>query len=465
MTIYEKNEALGGRARQFQAHGYTFDMGPSWYWMPDVFEHFFTRFDKKVETSYDLKRLDPGFQMIFPDQRMQIPSSWEEVKRRFEEMELGSAKQLELFMHDAAFKYESGVNSLVYKPSLSVKEFLSKDVLKHFFRLQLFSSYRDHVASYFKEPKLQQLMEFPVLFLGTAPKETAALYSLMAYAGLKQGTFYPMGGFGSVVNAFVQLCLDLGVRFMTETNVHHIQVKEGVAQAIATSKGLFTFDYLIAGADYQHVEAELLPQQYRNYQSKYWEKKTMSPSALLFYIGVGTKLPKLAHHNLFFDKDVEQHTQEIYERPQWPTDPLFYVCCPSKTDPSVAPEGSENLFVLMPLSAGLEDTDSLRDQYFQLLMSRLEAYVGKAIIEHIDYKRSYCIQDFQMDYNAYKGNAYGLANTLSQTAFLKPKIKNKKVDNLYYTGQLTVPGPGVPPAIISGQVVADHLLKQLNSKK
>ncbi len=462
VTVYEKNEELGGRARQFKAKGYTFDMGPSWYWMPDVFNKFFSRFNKSSTDFYTLKKLDPGFQIIFDqDNTMAIPADWPSILTLFEEKERGSSQKLEKFMAEAAFKYDFGINKLVYEPGLSIKEVCKKEIFSNIFNLQIFTSYRNHVSKYFKNSDIKALLEFPVLFLGTAPAETPALYSLMAYSGIKTGTFYPTGGFGKVIDGFVSLCEELGVQFETNVMVESINVENLKAKSISTSKGEFSFDYIVASADYNHVDEKLLKKEYRNYNESYWEAKTFSPSSLLFYLGVDCKIKKLQHHNLFFDEDIELHTQEIYKNPSWPTNPLFYACCPSKTDDGVAPKGKENLFLLMPLASGLNDDMKLRETYFNTMMERLEKYCGQNITKHIEYKRSYCIKDFKEDYNAYKGNAYGLANTLMQTANLKPKIINKKINNLFYAGQLTVPGPGVPPSIISGQVVADYISKKI----
>jgi phytoene desaturase len=462
VTVYEKNNELGGRARQFKAKGYTFDMGPSWYWMPDVFDKFFNRFNKKSSDFYSLKQLDPGFQIIFDNKSaLSVPANWSSILSLFEEKEKGSAKKLEKFMDEAAFKYDFGINKLVYEPGLSLKEVCKKDIFKNLFKLQIFTSYKKHVAKYFTNPFLKALLEFPVLFLGTSPEQTPALYSLMAYSGIKTGTFYPSGGFGNVIQGFVNLCKDQGVEFQNDVIVERINVKDNKARSISTSKGEFNFDYIVASADYHHVDGKLLEKEYQNYNEDYWQKKTFSPSSLLFYLGIDCKIEKLQHHNLFFDEDIETHTDEIYKNPSWPTKPLFYVCCPSKTDDTVAPKGKENLFLLMPLAPGLKDDARLREKYFEIMMNRLEKYCEQDIIKQIEYKKSYCLEDFKHDYNAYKGNAYGLANTLLQTANLKPKIINKKVSNLFYTGQLTVPGPGVPPSIISGQVVADFISKKI----
>ena len=455
VSIIEKNLQIGGRARQFSSNDFIFDMGPSWYWMPDVFEKFFNQFNKSASDYFDLIKLDPGFQMIFSNhETISIPASYTKLEELFEQIEPGSANKLKKFMDEAKFKYEFSMDSLIYEPGISFNELFKKEIFKNLFKLQIFSSYKKHVANYFKNKKIRTLLEFPVLFLGTAPKETPALYSLMAYSGFIQGTYYPMGGFHKVIDGMKKLCEELGVKIHTNEDVQKIHIHNNKAYQIETQTKKYESDIIVASADYHHVENKLLDKKYRNYSEKYWNKKIFSPSCLLFYLGINKKLKKLIHHNLFFDADIEQHIKDIYTDKNWPENPLFYACCPSKTDLTVAPEGQENLFLLIPISPGSNDNNHIREKYFKLMIKRLEKYCGQNIMDAIIYKKSYCINDFKNDYNAYKGNAYGLANTLFQTANFKPSIFNKNVSNLYYTGQLTVPGPGVPPSLISGQVVA-----------
>jgi phytoene desaturase len=465
VMVFEKNQQLGGRMRQFESQGFVFDMGPSWYWMPDVFERFFARFGHHSSDFYELKKLDPGFQIIYNNEEViKVPANWEELLDLFERHETGAADKLKKFLKEAAYKYEVGINNLIYQPGLSISELITPATIKGAFRLQLFSSFSKHVRSYFKNEKLIALMEFPVLFLGAMPQNTPALYSLMNYAGLKQGTFYPMGGFKKVIDAMIKIGTERGVEFFTSEAIESIIKKENSRIQLSTTTRTIEVDGIIASADYNHIEAKLLKQEDRNYSDKYWNNKIFAPSCLIFYVGVNKKVNNLQHHNLFFDADFPLHAKEIYTDPKWPTKPLFYVCCPSKTDASVAPEGMENLFILMPIAAGLEDNGSVRQEFFSVLMKRLEKFTGINISEDIVYTKSYCIKDFVSDYNSYKGNAYGLANTLMQTANFKPKIKNKKIDNFYYAGQLTVPGPGVPPSIVSGQVAANELIKSLKGE-
>lgn len=465
VTIFEKNSMPGGRARQFSEQGFTFDMGPSWYWMPDVFENYFKKYGKSTKDYYDLVRLDPSYRVYFGEEdHLDIPASMEALRDMFEELEPGSGTKLDQFLKEGAYKYEVGINDLVHKPATSVTEFLDMRLAKGVLKLHVFQSISKYIRKYFSHPKIIQLMEFPVLFLGAMPSETPALYSLMNYADMALGTWYPKGGMHKIVEGMVALAKSKGVKFEFNSPVEQINMNGVKAKGITANGKALDQDYIVAGADYQHVEQTLLPPQVRRYNDKYWDSRKMAPSSLLFYLGVDKKLDNLQHHNLFFDESFEVHAHEIYKDPKWPSKPLFYVCCPSKTDKTVAPEGQENVFILIPVAPDLKDSEEIREKYYNLVMERLEKLTKQSIKEHVVYKRGYAHKDFINDYNAYKGNAYGLANTLKQTAILKPSIINKKVPNLYYTGQLTVPGPGVPPSLISGQVVAGEIIKSINKK-
>jgi len=462
VTLLEKNDRPGGRARQYQAQGFTFDMGPSWYWMPEVFEQFFQRFGKSTADYYDLRRLDPSYLIYFgQDDTMEVPAQRDALYALFESYEPGSSAKLAQFLAEAEYKYKVGMSEFVFKPSHNILEFADPRIVASLFKLEMFSSISTAVRKLFKHEQLIQLLEFPVLFLGATPQKTPALYSLMNYADLALGTWYPMGGMHEIVKAMVSLAEELGVDIRLNQEVQQIIVPNGHATEVVTQNQTYTVDAVVGGADYEHLDQHVLPPHLRNYSASYWDKRTMAPSSLLFYIGIDKKLPGLHHHNLFFDEDFALHAQEIYEDPQWPSKPLFYVCAPSVTDPSVAPAGHENLFFLVPLAPDLEDTDAQREKYFKIIVDRFEKLTGHAIRDHIVYQRSYAHRDFEADYHAFKGNAYGLANTLLQTAFLKPKMRNRKVNNLFYAGQLTTPGPGVPPSLISGQVVAEEVHKIL----
>lgn len=466
VTLLEKNSGPGGRARMWEKDGFRFDMGPSWYWMPEVFENYFALFDKKTSDFYQLKRLDPSYRIFFgKDDQIDVPAAMNELEDLFEQLEPGSSKKLSQFLTDAHFKYRAGMGDLVFKPSHSIAEYLDPGIISKSFRLQLFTSMHNHVRKYFSDIRLIKLLEFPVLFLGGTPQTIPAMYSMMNYADLVLGTWYPIGGMYEIVKAMARVAEDNGADIRYSTEVSRIEVKGRQAAQVHTNNGTYNADVVISGADYKHTDSQLISPTNSNYSKDYWEKRTLSPSALIFYIGINKKVNGINHHNLFFDEDFERHAAHIYNHPQWPEKPLFYVCCPSKTDTSVAPPGCENLFFLMPVAPGLDDTETIREKYFDTLINRFEQITGENICNSIIVKRSYAINDFKADYNSYKGNAYGLANTLTQTAFLKPKMRSKKVKNLFYTGQLTVPGPGVPPAIISGQIVANEALKYLTALK
>jgi phytoene desaturase len=472
VTVVEKHLIPGGRARQFSEAGFTFDMGPSWYWMPDVFERYFQCFGKKRSDYYSLKRLDPSYRVVWENQTLDIPADYEELKKLFEIIEPGSAVKLDRYLQQAAYKYNVGIKKLVQKPGQSWSEFMDWELIKGIFKLEVFSSIKRLIYKNFKDPKLRQLLEFPVLFLGALPKDTPALYSLMNFADMQGGTWYPEKGMYSIVSAMYDLAKELGVKFNFGENVTSITSQENLATGIKSviseintnTVKTYKADVIVATADYHFVENELLQPHLRSYSESYWNKCVMAPGCLLYYVGLNKKLKSIVHHTLFFDVDFEKHGREIYVSKEWPSNPLFYVCASSVSDKAVAPEGCENLFFLIPVAAGLKgDTEELRNKYFAQIVTRFEKYIGEKILESVVYKKTFGPVDFVNEYNAFKGNAYGLANTLLQTAVLKPSCRSKKVKNLFYAGQLTVPGPGVPPSLISGEVVAREVIKHFDS--
>lgn len=460
VRVIEKNGSPGGRAARLKEAGFTFDMGPSFYWMPDVFERYFNQFGKKASDYYSLQRLDPSYRIYWNDGYTDIPAAFQQLKDVFESFEKGSGEKLEKYLKEAAYKYAVGINNLVYKPGLSLTEFLDWSVIKGVFRLDVITSIKTHIQKHFQHPKLRQLMEFPVLFLGALPEDTPALYSLMNYADIKGGTWYPQGGMYAVVEGMYNLAKELGVQFSFNEKAEEIVIEGKKAKRVVTKKNIYEADAVISGADYHFTETGLLPQQYRSYSEHFWQKKVMAPSCLLYYVGLNKKLKNIAHHSLFFDVPFDQHGREIYKDPKWPTEPLFYVSVSSVTDPSVAPAGCENIVFLVPIAAGLKgDDEELREKYFRMIINRMERHIGEPVSDFIVYKKSYSVSDFVHDYNSFRGNAYGLANTLKQTAIFRPSCRSKKVKNLFYTGQLTVPGPGVPPSLISGEVVTKEVIK------
>ena len=456
--VYEKNETLGGRARQLKKEGFTFDMGPSWYWMPDVFESFYNDFGKKTSDFYKLERLDPGYQVVFGEnERILIGDSLEKIYSVFEKEEKGSSVKLKRFINIAKENYNIAIKDLVYRPGISPLELITPQTVK---KIKYFlSNIKKDVCKDFQSPKLRQILQFPVLFLGAKPSKTPSFYNFMNYADFGLGTWHPEKGMYSIVMAMVDLAKSLGVKFYTNSEIEKICVdNDGRAKGIKINNKLEKADIVLSGADYHHSES-LLDHKYRRYSKAFWNKKTFAPSSLLFYIGLDKKIKNVSHHTLFFDVDFDEHADSIYNNPSWPKDPLFYVNFPSISDPTMAPKGKEACFILIPIAPGIEDSKKLREIYFQKVLDRLEKLTKQNIKDNIIFSESFCVNDFIKEYNSYKGNAYGLANTLFQTAFLRPKLISNKVKNLYFTGQLTVPGPGVPPAIISGKLVAELISK------
>jgi phytoene desaturase len=457
VTVLEKNSSVGGRARLLTKDGFKFDIGPTWYWMPDVFEKFFKDFNKIPSDFYDLKKLAPAYQVYFDQlNSLLISDKIEEIYQVFEKEEKGSSMYLKKFLKAAKFNYEVAVNNLVYKPGNSITELVTFQTIANV--NQFFKSISTEVRRNIKSKKLIQILEFPVLFLGAKPSNTPSFYSFMNYADFGLGTWHPKGGMFEVVKGFVTLAEQLGVKIITEQNVEKIVVENAIVKGVMVNQKFMEADFVISGADYHHSET-LLEEKYRMYSEKYWNKRTFAPSALLFYVGFSKKLKNVSHHTLFFDSNFDKHAIEIYDKPKWPKDPLFYASFPSITDDSFAPNGNEAATFLIPIAPGLTDIPEIREEYFFKLIDRLEKLTDQNVRDDIIFKESYCVNDFVKDYNSFKGNAYGLANTLTQTAFLRPKIQSKKVKNLFFTGQLTVPGPGVPPAIISGKIVSELLIK------
>lgn len=457
VTIYEKNSTIGGRARQLKKDGFTFDIGPTWYWMPDVFERFFNDFGKKPSDYYELIKLSPAYQVYFGvNEFVTIADNLPEIITTFESIEKGSGEKLKSFMKEAQSNYDIAIKDLVYRPGVSPLELITIETAMKV--NQFFGNISKDIRRRFKNKKLVQILEFPVLFLGAKPSDTPSFYSFMNFADFGLGTWHPKNGMYSVVLAMEQLAKELGVTININSNIEKIEVTDGKATALVVNGERISADIILSGADYHHSET-LLDEQHRAYSEKYWEKKTFAPSSLLFYVGFDKKIKNVEHHSLFFDVDFDVHAQDIYDNPKWPKEPLFYASFPSKTDSNSAPDGKEAAIFLIPLAPGLNDTNELREAYFEKILTRLEKLTEQSLKNNIIFKESFCVNDFVKDYNSYKGNAYGMANTLLQTAFLRPKLKSKKVKSLYFTGQLTVPGPGVPPALISGKLVADLIEK------
>jgi phytoene desaturase len=465
VTVIEKNEQCGGRASLFREKGFSFDMGPSWYLQPEVFETWFAAFGKKPSEYYALKRLDPSYRIFFsPNDIVDIAKDLHKNFATFEKIEPGSSKQFEKYLAEATYKYDESLKNFLYKEYRSVFDFFSWRVMTRGMKLHVFESFDKYAKRFFKTERLRKILEYPVVFLGGSPKNTPAVYSLLAHADYNLGVYYPFGGMNAVAKAMERVCKDEGVRFVYNTPVERIVTERGVVKGVQTEKGVFDADAVVSTADYAHTEMSLLAKEEQTYGAGYWQKRTMAPSGFILYLGVKRKLSKLKHHNLFFANDWEAHFNEIFDKPAWPERPSYYVCAPSKTDGGVAPRGCENLFVLVPVAAGLDDSDNVRSEYAERIINHLEAVAGEEFHKDIVVQKVFSQRDFTARYNAYKGTALGLAHTLFQTALWRPAPRSKKVKGLYYAGQYTHPGIGVPMCVISGTMVSRFVHDELKGR-
>mgnify|MGYP002760160344 FL=1 len=458
VTVLEKNDQLGGRASRLEADGFRFDMGPSWYLMPDVFERFFGHFDRSPEEYYTLSRLDPHYRVFWKDgDRVDVLPDMEHNRELFESYEPGAADALDAYLEESKRTYEIGMEHFVYEDRPRLRDYVDTDVLRYSWGLSLLGKMQGHVEGYFDHPKLQQLMQYTLVFLGGSPTNTPALYNLMSHVDFNMGVYYPDGGVGAVVDGIVELAGELGVEFVTGAEVTGIEGRYGAFAVDTVDGDRHLADLVVSNADYAHTEQSLLPEQKRQYTEEYWESRTFAPSAFLLYLGVEGDVDELAHHTLVLPTEWDEHFAQIFDDPAWPDDPAYYLCVPSKTDDTVAPDGHSNLFALVPIAPGLEDTPELREQYRDLVLDDIEANTGTALHDRIVFEETFCVDDFADRYNSYDGSALGLAHTLRQTSLFRPPNRSAAVDGLYFTGGTTTPGIGVPMCLISGGLTAERI--------
>lgn len=463
VTLIEKNSSTGGRARKFTENGFTFDMGPSWYLMPDTINEIFELLGTTAKKELDLIRLDPNYKMFFSDESILIRKDIEKNLELFERLEPGVTKKFLEYLEDSKYKYEVSLEEFIEKPFLKLSDLLNLNMLKKGSKLDIFLSFDKFLKKNFRSDKLRKILGYTMVFLGGSPNNTPALYSLMSHADFNLGVYYPKGGLNAVAVALEKIAKKNKVKILLNTDVKKINVNKKNAKSITTNKETLEFDKIIVNADYAFAETKLLDKKYVSYPKKYWDKKVIAPGAFIMYIGVKGKIKALEHHNLMIANNWVEHFNEIFEKPDWPTNPSYYICCPSKTEKEVAPKGCENLFVLVPVAPGLSDNEQIREYYFKKIIKDIEEHVGQKISDKIIYKRIYAHKDFKKDYNSYKGTALGLAQTLFQTAYFRPRLKSKKVKNLYYVGQYTNPGIGVPITMLSAKIVT-NLIENENSK-
>lgn len=455
VTILEKNQTPGGRARTWEKDGFLFDMGPSWYLMPEIFEHFFTQFDKKVEDFYNILRLNPSYRIFFRDEVLDISANLEETMALFERLEKNGADKLRKYLKQAQDKYEYLLKGLMYEDLAGIRAMFSPKLMAAGWKLSIFSNIDKLTKKYFSDERARKILQYTIVFLGGNPKNTPALYSMISHIDFNLGVWYPYGGIGKIVEAVHKLAVENGAELRFETEVTKIEIENKLAERVITTNEAFDADIVVSNADYPHSEIDFLEKRYQTYPKQYWEKKTIAPSAFVLYLGLNKKIENLTHHNVILDYDWVKHFEQIFENPSWPDEPAYYLCCPSKTDDSVAPSGGENIFVTIPISPGIADTPEIREAYFNKILTHMEKIVGENIRDSLVVKRIFSLNDFANDYNAYMGTAVGLTHTFRQSAFFRPRHKSKKVKNLYYSGAYTHPGIGVPMTLIAAEIVGD----------
>ena len=467
VTVLEKNEMMGGRASVFEAKGFRFDMGPSWYLMPEIFDQYFALLNEDIRDYIELIRLSPSYRITYEGNAKQVDmfADLSRDKPTIERLEPGAGAKLDSYLAASKVKYDIATNRFLYKNYSSIKDFITPEVILNGPRLSVFQTMDRYISKRFKSQEVQQLLQYPLVFLGASPYNAPALYSLMSHIDFDQGVFYPQGGMYTLIEAMVKIGAKNGVTFRPNSEVSRITVVEGVANGVELADGTFVAaDIVISNADMHHTETRLIGAQYRSQSDSYWQKQVLAPSALLIYLGVKGRLPSLVHHNLRFSKDWKSNFEDIFGVPAFPSDPSFYVCAPSITDPSVAPKGDENVFILVPIAPKLDYTEAELAKYADKILAIMEYEMGCTDLrKNISYQRNFSVKDFEQRYNAFGGSALGPAHTLFQTAAFRPDTKSKKIDNLYYVGAGTNPGIGLPICLISAQLVYKRITNDTSS--
>ncbi len=456
VTIVEKNEMTGGRARVFTDKGFTFDMGPSWYMMPDVFEHFFEILGEDIKDYYSLQRLSPSYQITLKSdgKSYKFYSDMQKNKDLFESIEPGAGQTLEDFLLKGKEQYELSKAEFMYKNYNSFRDFMTLRVMRQGAKLPLFKKQKQIIEKLFKSELLRKALQYQTVLLGTAPGDTPGIYTLMNYVDLVLGEWYPNSGVRAVPSSLESMAKKYGVTIRLNAPVKTIIVENNIAQGVLLENGeIINADIVVSNADVEHTDRKLLPKEYQTKSDRYWNSRVLAPSAFILYLGIKGKLPQMEHHNLVFPNDWQKGFDQIFKRPQWPEDPAFYVCMPSKTDKLIAPEGHENLFVLVPIASGLEYTEEFTTEYADKILDEIAKYYNiPDLKERIVVQHMYSVKDFIADYNAFKGTALGLAHTLGQTAIFRPNNVHKKIKNMFYVGAGTNPGIGMPICLISAEL-------------
>ncbi len=462
VTVLEKNSELGGRARIWRQNNFQFDLGPSWYLMPEVFDHFFSLFGRRASDFYQLKRLDPGYRVFWgKGDYWDIPAEKESLFRLADQWEENGAEKLRDYLRRSTDLYRSAMAQFIYRDFHRVAELVDWNFLKALVRNRLYLSLEKYIQQTFTNPRMWRLLEYTMVFLGTSPRQAPAIYALMSHVDFNLGVWYPLGGIGVVVEAIRKLAEQQGVKIIAGAEVKKVCLHHGKIVSVHSTKGDLAADLVVANADYHYVETQLLPAEARSFSQQYWERRTLAPSTLLVYLGLREKLSGSLHHNLYFDEHWDEHFATIFTSPAWPRKYSYYVSVPSKTDPVAAPAGKENLFFLIPVASGLKDTESVRERYANRVVTHFSTLVGTDLAKKVEVRRIFSHRDFIQDYHACQGTALGLAHTLRQTAVFRLPHRSRKVSNLYYVGHYTHPGIGVPPVIVSAEIVVREVVEDV----
>ena len=458
VRLLERHDRVGGHAGVLERDGFRFDTGPSWYLMPDVFERFFGHFDREPTDYYELERLDPQYRVCWKDgDSVTIPPDRDRVEEIFESYEDGAGDALAAYLEEAERNYELAMDRVVYEGRERLRDYVDTDLLPMAPRYRLFGNMDDYVGRYVEHPKLRQLLEYTLVFLGGSPYNTPALYSIMSHVDLNLNVFYPEGGIAGVVDALADLAREQGVTIETGVEVQHVGGSAGNFE-VETDDGVRESDLVVSNANPAHTERELLDPADRSHDPGYWDDQTYAPSAFMLYLGVEGDVDPLEHHTLVLPTDWSDHFEAIFEEPRWPDDPAYYLSVTSKTDDAVAPDGHHAVVVLVPIAPGLDDGPEVRERYREKVLSDLAAEAGVDLRDRIVSETTACVSEFAERYGDPDGTALGLAHTLFQTGPLRPGHRGP-VDGLYYSGAYTTPGIGMPMCLISGEHTASAIFE------
>jgi 1-hydroxy-2-isopentenylcarotenoid 3,4-desaturase len=489
VDLLEQRDELGGRVGSWESRGFRFDTGPSWYLMPEVFEHFFAQFGRSASEELDLRVLDPGYRVFFEGHHDPVDVRRERQANiaTFERIEGGAGRRLEQYLVSAEDAYAIAVNRFLYSNFDSLASHLHWDVLRRTPQLLrlLTQSLEGFITDRFHDPRLVQILGYPAVFLGTSPDRAPSMYHLMSRLDLADGVLYPAGGFVRLAETIAELARGAGARLHTGTKVTAVLTRpggrgrrRGTATGVAcvqndgTERVLYA-DVVVGAGDLHHLETELLPEQYQSYPQRYWDRRNPGPGAVLVCLGVEGTIPQLPHHSLFFTADWHRNFDAIFGKHRRVPEPAsVYVCKPTETDSTLAPPGCESLFVLVPVPAdvtlGRGGLDGRGDPKVEQVADAALAQVAKwAGIESLGsrtvLRRTWGPGDFAADFNAWSGGALGPAHTLRQSAFLRTPNVSKKVSGLYYAGASTVPGIGLPMCLISAELLLKRLRRDHSS--